>query len=99
MIRNPPALAKVIRPTLPEVFPRKRLFEHWDTLRQNPVIWVSGPPGCGKTTLISSYVEILNLPSRWYNFDEGDADPATFFIARAWPLKKLHPTLENRCLS
>jgi len=43
------------------------------------VIWVTGPPGCGKTTLATSYLDHRKLPSLWYQIDEGDADVASFF--------------------
>jgi len=42
-------LGKITRPILPEVYPRKRLFEALDKLRRQPVVWISGPGGCGKT--------------------------------------------------
>ncbi|MEA3385269.1 MAG: BTAD domain-containing putative transcriptional regulator [Thermodesulfobacteriota bacterium] len=72
-------LPKLNRPSLTNVFTRKQLFGRLDQLRKQPVIWVTGPPGCGKTTLISSYVEDSDIPCLWYQIDEGDADPATFF--------------------
>ena len=43
------------------------------------MIWIAGPPGCGKTTLVSSYLDARKLPCLWYQVDPGDADPATFF--------------------
>ncbi len=43
------------------------------------MVWVSGPPGSGKTTLISSYVEARRISCLWYRADGGDADTATFF--------------------
>ncbi|MFB3083040.1 MAG: hypothetical protein ACE1Z4_06240, partial [Gammaproteobacteria bacterium] len=47
--------------------------------RQRPVIWVTGPPGSGKTTLIASYIDSKNLRCTWYQIDHGDSDVATFF--------------------
>ncbi|MGD8520652.1 MAG: protein kinase [Desulfobacterales bacterium] len=44
MNRNATALAKITRPSLPDVFPRKRLFDLLDDLRKRPIIWVSEPP-------------------------------------------------------
>jgi LuxR family maltose regulon positive regulatory protein len=42
-------------------------------------VWVSGPPGGGKTTLLASYLVHIGVPCLWYQLDEGDADVATFF--------------------
>ena len=58
---------------------RERLFTLLDTLRVCPAIWITGPPGSGKTTLVTDYLEVRNLPYLWYQLDNGDADPATFF--------------------
>src|SRR4030043_1796350 len=73
-------MSKVTRPTLTGIFPRKRLFQFLDRMRKQPVIWVCGPAGSGKTTLISSYLQARKIPCLWYQIDEADADPATFFF-------------------
>ncbi|MBM4333231.1 MAG: hypothetical protein FJ117_18770 [Deltaproteobacteria bacterium] len=72
-------MSKVTPPILTGIYPRKRLFARLDRMRKQPVIWVCGPPGCGKTTLVSSYLDARKLPCLWYQIDEGDADPATFY--------------------
>jgi ATP/maltotriose-dependent transcriptional regulator MalT len=69
--------AKTTRPKLSGVFPRTRLFRLLD--RSPPILWVSGPPGSGKTTLAVSYLNARRLPTLWYQVDAGDADVATFF--------------------
>lgn len=85
------SFAKVTRPIIKGVFPRSRLFDLLDRRRERPVIWVSGPPGCGKTTLVTSYLEARELPCLWYQIDEGDADPATFFYYMGFAAKKAAP--------
>jgi ATP/maltotriose-dependent transcriptional regulator MalT len=60
-------------------------------MRKHPVIWISGPPGCGKTTLASSYIEARKLPCLWYQVDEGDSDPATFFYYLGQAAKMASP--------
>lgn len=63
------------------------------------VVWISGPAGSGKTTLVASYLEEKKLPCLWYQVDEGDADPSTFFYymglaaKKAAPRRKLLPLL------
>lgn len=74
-----PASAKVTRPRSAQILPRTRLYTQLDQARAYPVIWVTGPPGAGKTTLISSYLDIRQFKSTWYQIDAGDNDPATFF--------------------
>ncbi len=71
--------AKISPPRLYDAVERKRLFSLLDKYRRHPVIWLSGPPGSGKTTLIGSYIAAHKLPSVWLQIDAGDADVATFF--------------------
>jgi len=71
--------AKITRPALANVYFRKRLFQKLDAERQCKAVWICGPSGAGKTTLINSYIESHKLPCLWYRVDEGDNDISTFF--------------------
>ncbi len=84
-------IAKVTNPTLLNVLPRRRLFNLLDRMRNRPVIWVAGPAGSGKTTLVSSYLGSRKLPCLWYQLDEDDSDPATFFYYLGQAAKKAAP--------
>ncbi len=81
--RRPPSvfrLAKLTRPQLPDAVPRDRLFAQLDhLLAERPILWIHGPPGAGKTTLIASYLNVTNRSGIWYQLDHDDGDPASFF--------------------
>ncbi len=79
MSRPPVSLAKTTRPSFAGVLPRERLFARLDRARAHRAIWITGPPGSGKTTLAASYLERRKLRSIWYQLDEGDGDVASFF--------------------
>ena len=74
-----PAFAKTTRPTLSGAVPRERLFRMLDDARASSAIWITGPPGSGKTTLAASYLALRKPASLWYQLDASDADVASFF--------------------
>lgn len=74
------ALAKLTLPRLYAVTRRERLFTLLkERHRHHALIWVAGPPGAGKTSLIASYLTESKHRTLWYHVDSGDADLATFF--------------------
>jgi LuxR family transcriptional regulator, maltose regulon positive regulatory protein len=73
------ALSKITAPRLSGAHLNERLFDLLDEARARPAVWVHGPPGAGKTTLVASYLKARGLRPLWYRLDEGDADLATFF--------------------
>lgn len=85
------SLAKITKPKLSQVFPVTRLFNLIDKAKTKPIIWVTGLPGAGKTTLVASYIDRLKLPSIWYQLDEGDADIASFFHYLGLAVRKAFP--------
>ncbi|MDC8449557.1 MAG: hypothetical protein LV473_14510 [Nitrospira sp.] len=80
MPRRATALAKLTPPRLYAITPRERLFTLLkEQCRRHPLIWVVGPPGAGKTSLVASYLAVHKQRTLWYHVDPGDADLATFF--------------------
>ncbi len=77
--RRPAGLAKLSPPSLPLILERKRLYRRLDQARKRPIVWITAPPGSGKTTLVAGYLRARKLRALWYQVDEGDADLATFF--------------------
>lgn len=71
--------AKFTRPGTDGLLRRDRLYARMDEARGQPLVWIAAPPGAGKTSLVSSWIEERQLPCLWYQVDAGDADPAAFF--------------------
>ncbi len=68
---------KRVHPRVRGLVSRPRLFRRLGV--RQPLTWVWGPPGSGKTTLVASYLRARRIPSLWYTLDAGDADVAAFF--------------------
>jgi LuxR family transcriptional regulator, maltose regulon positive regulatory protein len=69
-------IGKRVRPRVSGLVLRPRLFRRLDV--RQPLTWVWGPPGSGKTTLVASYLAARRIRSLWYRLDAGDADVAAF---------------------
>ncbi len=94
MNRITTSLAKITRPNFSGALPRQRLFSQLDRSRDYPIIWVTGPPGSGKTTLVSNYLDNRQLDCLWYQVDQGETDIATFFYYMRQSALKGEPTNE-----
>ena len=69
--------AKLVRPTASGLITRARLFERLDESLRSRVVWISGPGGAGKTSLVSTFIEARGLDCLWYQVDASDADLAS----------------------
>ncbi len=86
--------AKLAPPRVFDALARPRLFERLEQMRQvHPVIWITAPPGSGKTSLAASYLCAAGVGSVWYQIDKGDADPATLFFFLGETIRKAKPAL------
>lgn len=85
------SLTKITVPLSSDILPRERLFRLLDASLRRPAVWVTGPAGSGKTTLVASYLEARKIPCLWYEADSGDGDIATFFYYMGLAAKKAAP--------
>ena len=83
--------AKISPPRLPRVLRRERLFAALGEALEQPLVWISGPAGAGKTTLVASYLQARGLPAMWYHVDGHDADLATCFHFLGLAAERLQP--------
>jgi len=71
---------KFSRPKINAAMPRPRLFDRLNRLiESHQVIWITSPPGAGKTTLVASYLSTLDRAEIWYDVDESDSDAGTLY--------------------
>jgi len=61
---------KLYRPRISgDLVPRARLVERLEARRDRPLTLVSAPAGYGKTTLVSSWLEVCDCPTAWLSLE------------------------------
>jgi LuxR family maltose regulon positive regulatory protein len=75
----PATAAKITRPKPRRTLGRRRLFQTIDQASRQPVVWIVAPPGAGKTTLVSDYLDLRRRNNLWYQVDAEDNDVASLF--------------------
>ncbi|HLQ26479.1 MAG TPA: BTAD domain-containing putative transcriptional regulator [Acidiferrobacterales bacterium] len=83
--------AKITSPKPLHALARARMFRALDGARKRPAVWITAPPGAGKTTLVSTYLDQSKHKRLWYQVDEGDVDVATLFHYLGLAVKKAMP--------
>ncbi len=78
-----------IPPTSPELVSRPRLFERLNEGLTRKLTLIAAPAGFGKTTLVSDWLQGVNLPAAWLSLDEGDNDPSRFLAYLAAALHQV----------
>lgn len=71
--------AKTTPPSCAGLYPRASLFERLDACAPGSAVWICGPAGSGKSSLLASYLTARHQRTLWYRVDEGDADLGSFF--------------------
>ncbi|HLO27928.1 MAG TPA: LuxR C-terminal-related transcriptional regulator [Anaerolineales bacterium] len=77
---------------------RPRLTELLNEGLEKTLILVSAPAGYGKTTLVSSWLKEIKVPSAWLSLDEGDNDPIRFLQYLLTALLPISPDIEDELL-
>lgn len=72
--------SKVTCPRLPKVIKRKGCLKALADAKDRKIIYISGKPGQGKTTLALSWLKETRIKPAWITLDENDNDPANFFL-------------------
>jgi LuxR family maltose regulon positive regulatory protein len=65
-------------PPQPDYVPRLRLLEQFEGWQQRPLTLISAPAGYGKTTLVTGWLETMDLPKVWVSLDGRDDDLVRF---------------------
>ena len=86
-----PRSHKFRRPKAHHYVVRHDLSLQLDNAAHLPVTAILAPPGYGKTTFISNYIESKTQNVIWYNVDDGDADLASFFHYHGLAVKSATP--------
>ncbi|WP_420239678.1 BTAD domain-containing putative transcriptional regulator [Telmatobacter bradus] len=74
-----PFHAKIASPKAGEIAPRPRLHLLLDQAASKPMTWISAQAGSGKTTLAVEYLHSTQASFLWYNCDQEDSYPSSFF--------------------
>ncbi|MEU4215853.1 helix-turn-helix transcriptional regulator, partial [Actinoplanes sp. NPDC026623] len=82
-VESDPLLASkfAVPKTPPFTVERERLLSRLSRAVANPMTVVTGPPGCGKTQLVASWVSSGGAPGPviWIALEEGDDEPGVFW--------------------
>jgi len=75
---------KLAAPQIGGLVERQRLFHEIEQAPPKGIVWITAPPGAGKTSLAATWLYSGRTTARhghalWYRIDETDADPVIFF--------------------
>jgi LuxR family maltose regulon positive regulatory protein len=76
-------LARFRIPDVAHLLPRPRLTGRIGSDLRQGVLWIAGPPGCGKTSAAAQFATGAGVPTRWWALDRRDDAPAAFAFALA----------------
>lgn len=88
-----------IPPARPHLVARPRLMERLNEGLTRPLTLLSAPPGFGKTTLLTEWLEHQSLPAAWLSLDERDNDLARFLAYFVAALETIKPDIGRQALN
>jgi LuxR family maltose regulon positive regulatory protein len=83
----------------PALVPRPRLIELINRYDVPCFTLVSAPAGFGKTTLLSNWVRLNQIPAAWISLDANDNDPVRFLSYVSAALMTIDPTVGDDALA
>jgi LuxR family maltose regulon positive regulatory protein len=78
---------------------RRRLIDRLYSGMDLKLTLISAPPGYGKTTLLSEWVQQCKCPTAWLSLDEGDNDLARFLLYLAAALGEVFSDVGSKLIS
>src|SRR6476646_1808662 len=90
-----------IPPPPPKVVLRSHLLDRLNAGLHRKLTLIAAPAGCGKTTLLSVWLEglqVSNRPVAWVSLDAGDSDPARFLTYLIAALQTIAPNMGEETL-
>jgi LuxR family transcriptional regulator, maltose regulon positive regulatory protein len=88
-----------IPPTRTNLVARPRLLSRLNEGQTRPLTLLSAPPGFGKTTLVTAWLEQQDLPAAWYSVDERDNDLNRFLAYLTAALETIQPEVGRQTLN
>lgn len=82
---------RIVPPDHLHVFERIRLLALAEQRKAARLMWVSGPPGSGKTIFVRNLLKKRQASFLWYGVDGQDNDPAYIFHFLSLAASKNHP--------
>ncbi len=74
---------------------RRRLLAAVDNYLERGHLWINGPPGAGKTVLAADFAVYASRPVAWYELDQLDTEPVSFFATFPLAFASLLPDFSS----
>ncbi len=78
---------------------RGHLLDKLEKGRNRPLVLVSAPAGYGKSTLVSCWLDVCDIPSAWISLDEHDSDLGVFLSYFLTAIQSIFPAVGHKTLS